>query len=121
MVDKFAEQRQSEFKMSMVGEMSYFLGLQVKQKLDGIFISQSKYASNLVKKFDLEKAAHKRTLGAIHVKITKDEAGASVDQTLYKSRGEQDTSQPDQNLDEFEPDSVQNKSGSGWSSGYPSL
>ncbi|CAM8994097.1 unnamed protein product [Rhodiola kirilowii] len=44
---------QSEFKMSMVREMCYFLGLQVKQKKDDIFISQSKYARNLIKKFDL--------------------------------------------------------------------
>ncbi|CAM8982498.1 unnamed protein product [Rhodiola kirilowii] len=85
MVDKFIEQMQSEFKMSMVGEMSYFLGLQVKQKVDGIFISQSKYARNLIKKFNLEKAAHKRTPAATHVKVTKDEAGTSVNQTLYMS------------------------------------
>ncbi|CAM8947906.1 unnamed protein product [Rhodiola kirilowii] len=85
MVDKFVEQMQSKFKMSMVGEMCYFLGLQVKQKADGIFISQSKYARNLIKKFDLEKGTHKRTPAATHVKITKDEAGTSVDQTLYRS------------------------------------
>ncbi|CAM8957131.1 unnamed protein product [Rhodiola kirilowii] len=85
MVDKFVEQMQSEFKMSMVGERCYFLELQVKQKVDGIFISQSKYASNLIKKFDPEKVAHKRTPAATHVKITKDEAGTSVDQTLYRS------------------------------------
>ncbi|CAM8916946.1 unnamed protein product [Rhodiola kirilowii] len=85
MVDKFVEQMQSKFKMSMVGEICYFLGLQVKQKADGIFISQSKFARNLIKKFDLEKATHKRTPAATHVKITKDEAGTSVDQTLYRS------------------------------------
>ncbi|CAM8953821.1 unnamed protein product [Rhodiola kirilowii] len=85
MVDKFVEQMQSKFKMSMVGELSHFLGLQVKQKMDGIFISQRKYARNLIKKFDLEKAAHKRTPAATHVKITKDEAGASLKQTLYSS------------------------------------
>ncbi|CAM8917661.1 unnamed protein product [Rhodiola kirilowii] len=85
MVDKFVELMQSEFKMSIVGELSYFLGLQVKQKMDGIFISQSKYSRNLIKKFDLEKVAYKRTPAATHVKITKDEAGTSVDQTLYRS------------------------------------
>ncbi|CAM8914227.1 unnamed protein product [Rhodiola kirilowii] len=71
--------------MSMVGEMNYFLGLQVKQKDDGIFISQSKYARNLIKKIDLEKESHKRTPAATHLKITKDDAGTSVDQTLYRS------------------------------------
>ncbi|CAM8929100.1 unnamed protein product [Rhodiola kirilowii] len=71
--------------MSMVGEMNYFFGLQVTQKEDGIFISQSKYAKNLIKKFDLEKASHKRTPAATHLKITKDDAGTKVDQTLYRS------------------------------------
>ncbi|CAM8940743.1 unnamed protein product [Rhodiola kirilowii] len=76
---------QKEFKMSMVGEMNYFLGLQVIQKDDGIFISQSKYAKNLIKKFDLEKASHKRTPAATHLKITNDDAGTKVDQTMYMS------------------------------------
>ncbi|CAM8939698.1 unnamed protein product [Rhodiola kirilowii] len=71
--------------MSMVGEMNYFLGLQVVQSKEGIFLTQAKYARNLVKKFCMDKAAHKRTSAATHVKITKDDAGASVDQTLYKS------------------------------------
>ncbi|CAM8902386.1 unnamed protein product [Rhodiola kirilowii] len=71
--------------MSMVGEMNYFLGLQVTQKKHGIFISQSKYAKNLIKKFGLEKASHKRTPVATHIKITKDDAGTKVDQTLYRS------------------------------------
>ncbi|CAM8934575.1 unnamed protein product [Rhodiola kirilowii] len=71
--------------MSMIGEMNYFLGLQVIQKDDGIFISQSKYAKNLKKKFDLEKASHKRTPAATHLKITKDDAGTKVNQTMYRS------------------------------------
>ncbi|CAM8900170.1 unnamed protein product [Rhodiola kirilowii] len=65
--------------MSMIGEMNYILGLQVTQKEDGIFISQSKYAKNLIKKFDLEKARHKKTPAASHMKITKDDAGTKVD------------------------------------------
>ncbi|CAM8917439.1 unnamed protein product [Rhodiola kirilowii] len=85
LVDQFEAHMQKEFKMSMVGEMNYFLGLQVIQKDDGIFISQSKYAKNLIKKFDLEKASHKRTPAATHLKITKDDAGTRVDQTLYMS------------------------------------
>ncbi|CAM8951164.1 unnamed protein product [Rhodiola kirilowii] len=79
MVDEFMAQMQSEFKMSMVGEMNYFLGLQVVQSKEGIFLTQAKYARNLVKKFGQDKAAHKRTPAATHVKITKDDAGASVD------------------------------------------
>jgi hypothetical protein len=46
MVQHFVQQMQSEFEMSLVGELSYFLGLQIKQMEDSIFISQSKYAKN---------------------------------------------------------------------------
>ena len=47
---KFSKLMQSRYQMSMMGEMSYFLGLQVKQTDDGIFINQSKYTKNLLKK-----------------------------------------------------------------------
>lgn len=61
MVDLFVKQMQDEFEMSMVGELSYFLGFQIKQLNEGVFISQSKYAKNLVKKFGLKKESIKRT------------------------------------------------------------
>ncbi|CAM8968867.1 unnamed protein product [Rhodiola kirilowii] len=83
LVDQFVEQMQKEFKMNMVGEMNYFFRLQVIQKEDVIFISQSKYAKNLIKKFELEKVSHKRTPAATHLKITKDDVGTKIDQTLY--------------------------------------
>lgn len=50
---------------------------------DVIFISQSKYAKNIVKKFGLEKSSHKRTHVATHVKLTKHDLGESVDQSMY--------------------------------------
>lgn len=53
MVQHFVEQMQSKFEMSLVGELTYFLGLQVKQMDDSFFISQSKYAKNMVKKFGM--------------------------------------------------------------------
>ncbi|XP_050935219.1 uncharacterized mitochondrial protein AtMg00810-like [Cucumis melo] len=71
--------------MSMVGELSYFLELQIKQKNDGLFISQEKYAKNMVKKFGLEQARNKRTPVTTHVKLTRDTGGAEVDHKLYKS------------------------------------
>ena len=55
------EHMSSEFEMSLVGELTYFLGLQVKQIGNGTFISQTKYAKNLVKKFGLESVTHRRT------------------------------------------------------------
>lgn len=45
---------QSEFHMTLVGELTYFLGLQVRQTEVGIFVSQTKYEKNLIAKFGLE-------------------------------------------------------------------
>jgi hypothetical protein len=50
-VQWFANSMQTEFEMSMIGELSYFLGLQVKQSSAGIFISQEKYLKEMLKKF----------------------------------------------------------------------
>ncbi|CAJ2661762.1 unnamed protein product [Trifolium pratense] len=83
MVEHFVHQMQSEFEMSLVGELTYFLDLQVKQMEDTIFISQEKYARNIVKKFGMEVGSHKRT--PAHLKLTKDEKGIDVDQSLYRS------------------------------------
>ncbi|GAA0159517.1 transmembrane signal receptor [Lithospermum erythrorhizon] len=85
LVQQFVQQMKSEFEMSMVDELSYFLGFQVKQMNNRIFISQSKYAKNLVKKFRLENSKSKRTLAATHVKVGKDVDGSSVDISNYKS------------------------------------
>ena len=52
--EHFAKEMQSEFKMSMMGELTFFLGLQVKQCKDGIFINQSKYINYMLKKFGFE-------------------------------------------------------------------
>lgn len=70
--------------MNLVGA-TYFIGFQVKQVEDIIFLSQSKYAKIIVKKFGLDKASHKRTPYATHVKLSKHENGLDVDQSLYIS------------------------------------
>ncbi|GKF19474.1 putative ribonuclease H-like domain-containing protein, partial [Tanacetum coccineum] len=48
---EFEKMMHKKFKMSSIGELTFFLGLQVKQKKDGIFISQDKYATEILKKF----------------------------------------------------------------------
>ena len=58
---KFLEEMKREFEISMVGELNHFLRLQVKQRKDGIFISQEKYAKNLVKRFGLDSKKHTST------------------------------------------------------------
>ena len=71
--------------MSMVGELNYFLGLQVNQWEDGIFISQEKYAKNLVKTFGLDSKKHTSTPMSSSAKLSRDTAGVEVDLTFYRS------------------------------------
>ncbi|XP_058726406.1 uncharacterized mitochondrial protein AtMg00810-like [Vicia villosa] len=85
MVKHFVNQMQTEFEMSMVRELTYFLGLQIKQMEDSIFLSQRKYSKNIVKKFGMDNASHKRTPAPTHLKLSKDESGTCVDQSLYRS------------------------------------
>jgi hypothetical protein len=59
-----------EFEMSMIGELTYFLGMQVKQTFEGIFISQAKYAKDLVKRFGLDGKSHAPTPMSTSVKIS---------------------------------------------------
>ena len=51
---KFATKVQSNFEMSLLGELTYFLGLQISQQEKGIFICQAKYIKEMLKKFKIE-------------------------------------------------------------------
>ena len=85
LAQEFSEEMKNEFEMSMVGELNYFLGLQVKQRKDGIFISQEKYAKNLIKKFDLDSKKHASTPMSSLAKLSLDPANVEVDPALYRS------------------------------------
>ena len=82
---EISEEMKREFEMSLVGELNYFLGLQVKQRKDGIFISQEKYAKNIVKRFGLDSKKHTSTPMSSSVKLSRDAVGVEVDPTLYRS------------------------------------
>ena len=69
----------------MVGELIFFLGLQVKQRKDGIFISQEKYTRNLVKKFGLDSKKHASTPMSSSTKLSIDPSGVEVSPNLYRS------------------------------------
>ncbi|GAA0163768.1 transmembrane signal receptor [Lithospermum erythrorhizon] len=84
-VKQFVHQMEAKFEMSMVGELKYFLGIQIRHMEDNIFISQLNYGKNIVNKFGLEYAKPKKTPFAIHVKVTKDEIGKSIDVSGYRS------------------------------------
>ncbi|KAJ9547010.1 LOW QUALITY PROTEIN: hypothetical protein OSB04_019553 [Centaurea solstitialis] len=81
---KFEALMQAEYKMSMMGELTYFLGLQVKQSEKGIFISQGKYVREMLAKFELTTCSEMKTPMAPPLKLDKDSNGKSVDVTLYR-------------------------------------
>lgn len=76
---------QFEFEMSMLGELSYFLGLHISQLDKGIFISHTKYTREMLEKFQMEDNKPVNIPMVIGCKISKDDESPSVDQTLYKS------------------------------------
>ena len=53
MANEFGRMMANEFEMSMIGELSYFLGLQIKQLKNGIFVCQVKYIKDMLKKFGM--------------------------------------------------------------------
>ena len=85
MCEKFAIVMKQEFEMSMLGDLSYFLGLQVHQNKSGIFLSQQKYAGEMLKKFQMEDCKPVGTPMVTGCKLSKEEKSPKVDQTLYRS------------------------------------
>lgn len=71
----------SEFEMTDLGLMSYFLGIEVSQVNGGIFISQKKYAGDILKKFKMDFANPIKTPVEEKLKLTKEGTGEFVDPT----------------------------------------
>ena len=75
----------TKFEMSIVGELTFFLGLQIRQLKDEVFLSQSKYARELVKKFGLESTKHSGAPTSTTTKLSNDASRKDVEQKLYRS------------------------------------
>ncbi|GJU20453.1 retrovirus-related pol polyprotein from transposon TNT 1-94 [Tanacetum coccineum] len=84
MCNEFANQMTTKFKMSMMGQMSFFLGLQISQSPRGIFINQSKYASEIVKKYGMLTSDSVDTPMVEKSKLDEDLQGTPIDATLYR-------------------------------------
>ncbi|KAH9672026.1 protein ALUMINUM SENSITIVE 3 [Citrus sinensis] len=81
---KFSSCMSKEFEMSMMGELKYFLGLQIKQNKEGIFINQAKYVKDLLKRFGYDNGTAKSTPMSTTIKLDKDEKGKEVDIKTYR-------------------------------------
>ena len=68
----------------MMGKMNYFLGLQIKKLKDGIFINQSKYCKELLKRFDMDNCKAMSTPMGVGTYVDQDESGVSIDNTKYQ-------------------------------------
>lgn len=75
---------QGEFEMSMMDKLNYFLGLQVKQTKNGIFINQSKYYKELLKRFDMDTCKDIATPMGSGTHLDHDESGTPIDITKYR-------------------------------------
>nr|GEY75908.1 putative ribonuclease H-like domain-containing protein [Tanacetum cinerariifolium] len=81
----FEKLMKDKFQMSSIGELTFFIGLQVKQKENGIFINQDKYVAEILKKFRLTKGKLASTPIDTEKPLLKDPNGENVDVHIYRS------------------------------------
>ena len=82
---KFAKDMQNEFEMPLLGELSFFLGLQIRQSNQGIFISQTKYIKETLKRFVMEDCKLVITPMQTNCKLRKHDDSKSTDRRKYRS------------------------------------
>ncbi|KAM0870000.1 hypothetical protein ACQ4PT_040317 [Festuca glaucescens] len=85
LVAKFADLMNREFEMSMMGELTFFLGLQIKQTREGTFVHQGKYTKDVLKKLDMGEAKPLSTPMSTTTALDADEEGEAVDLKEYRN------------------------------------
>jgi hypothetical protein len=83
--EEFSRIMIQKFEMSMMGELKYFLGFQIKQLQEGTFISQTKYIQDILKKFGMKDSKPIKIPMGTNGHLDLDTAGKSVDQKVYRS------------------------------------
>lgn len=84
-IDLFADKLKEEFEMTNLGEMKYFLGIEVEQTENGIFISQKKYASDILKRFKMQQCKPVDTPVALNTKLSKEDGDQPINEKEYRS------------------------------------
>jgi hypothetical protein len=79
LVARFAEDMSREFEMSMMGELQFFLGLQINQLNKGTFVHQAMYTKEIVRKFKMEDSKAMATPISTTIALDADEEGEHVD------------------------------------------
>jgi hypothetical protein len=83
--EEFSRIMIQKIEMSMMGELKYFLGFQIKQLQEGTFISQTKYIQNILKKFRMKNGKPIKTPIGTNGHLDLDTGGKSMDQKVYRS------------------------------------
>jgi hypothetical protein len=85
LIARFAEDMSREFEMSMMGELQFFLGRQIKQSKEGTFVHQSKYTKDIVRKFKMKDSKAMKMPMSTTAAFDVDEEGEHVDQKEYEA------------------------------------
>jgi hypothetical protein len=85
LVSSFQAMMENEFQISMMGELTFFLGIQVKQTKEGTCVHQAKYTKDLIKKFSMADAKRLSTPKSTMTTLDPNEDGEAIDQREYKS------------------------------------
>ena len=83
--NEFSKPMTDRFEMSMMGELKFFLGFEIKQLSEGTFISQTKFTQDILKKFKMQDAKGKRFPMDTKCHLELNPKGVDVDQKLYRS------------------------------------
>ncbi|WVZ96991.1 LOW QUALITY PROTEIN: hypothetical protein U9M48_042562 [Paspalum notatum var. saurae] len=84
LVSSFAEQMSREFEMSLMGELQFFLGLQIKQGPEGTFVHQAKYTRDILKKFEMGDSKPMTTPMSTNTALDTNEDGETVNQKKFR-------------------------------------
>jgi len=81
----FKEVMKSEFEITNLGSLRYFLGIEVKQTKNGIFISQEKYLADILDRFNMQNSKPTPTPTVMGLKLSKEDCSSNANSTLYQS------------------------------------
>ena len=84
LLNEFKAALQSEFEMTDLGIMKYFVGIEVEKYEKGVFICQQKYATYILKRFKMNKCKPTNTPIATCTKLSKQDEGTKINYTMYK-------------------------------------
>ncbi|KAF2283878.1 hypothetical protein GH714_016754 [Hevea brasiliensis] len=85
LLNDFKLKMQTEFEMSDLGSMSYFLGLEIEQGTEGIFVSQRKYALEILKRYNMDKCKSVAIPLVVNEKLSKEDGAEKADASMYRS------------------------------------